>query len=43
MTWSPGTEQLAGVLGRIQDYKINRIGEPLPWNWKFAPKLENAA
>ena len=24
---------LADVLDRIQDYKINRLHELLPWNW----------
>ncbi len=34
---------LADVLDRIQDHKINRIDELLPWNWKPGAKLENAA
>ncbi len=34
---------LADVLDRIQDHKINHIDELLPWNWKPAAKLENAA
>ncbi len=34
---------LADVLDRIQDHKINRIDELLPWNRKPGAKLENAA
>ena len=25
---------LADILGRINDHKINRLDELLPWNWK---------
>jgi transposase len=32
---------LADVFARIQDHKINWIGELLPWNWK--PKRIQAA
>ena len=32
---------LADVLDRIQDHKINRIDELLPWKWKPGAKLEN--
>jgi hypothetical protein len=27
-------DYLANVLGRINDHKINRLDELLPWNWK---------
>ena len=33
---------LADILGRINDHKINRLDELLPWNWKpLAAATEN--
>jgi len=34
---------LADVLGRIQDHKVNRLNELLPWNWALLQAVENAS
>ncbi len=34
---------LPDALSRIHDHKINRLDEPLPWNWKLKARLMGEA
>ncbi len=33
-------EYLSEILARINDHKVNRLSEVLPWNWKALTKTQ---